>query len=147
LEFFDIVTMTKVNQVKIGKFFSLMLRVNPPDLSFMLNDKFIQETCIGYHAKSFTNSAIMCERTNESADIEMQEELKEEIRLQNVNITRLEQLMIKECENPVAKRRLTKKNINMSAYCQVETAPTEDSPSTNILYTTSPLEIGEIYRF
>ena len=63
LEFFDIISMTKINVVKIGKFFSAMIRVNPIDTNYMQGDKFVQETDIGYYAKSFTNSAAICLRS------------------------------------------------------------------------------------
>ena len=64
LEFFDIISMTRINVVKIGKFFSAMIRVNPPDTNFLQGDKFVQETDIGYYAKSFTNSAAICLRSS-----------------------------------------------------------------------------------
>ena len=73
LEFFDIVQQTRLSIVNIGKFFSMMIRVNPPEMQYMQGDKFVQETDIGYYAKSFTNSAAICERssTNEKGDVEM----------------------------------------------------------------------------
>ena len=45
-----------------------MLRVNPVDMNFWSDDKFLQESCIGYNGGAFFKSAIVCERTEQSVE-------------------------------------------------------------------------------
>ena len=56
----------------------MMIRVNPLDMHFEMDEKFLQETCIGYNGGAFFKSAIICERpaaeTNDGMDVEMKDE-------------------------------------------------------------------------
>ena len=63
LEFFDVRTMTKVSTLETSKFFTLMIRVNSPELDFISGDKLLQETAIGYSYGSFFKCGIICKRS------------------------------------------------------------------------------------
>ena len=53
-----------------------MIRVNPPDMEFMMSDKFLQETGIGYHAGQFFKSGIICQVDGQLKEVGNQEENK-----------------------------------------------------------------------
>ena len=142
----------------------MILRVNPPDAEYMSGEQLVQETGIGYHSGNFFRSGVICERSYKDAvgekrqkleqdDISMQEETKEppvdleKKRLQDHNIVRLEQLMVKECGKKIQNRRLHNKNIDVSSYCQVENKGTSESEPTNTLYVCTLVEEGKIFRF
>ena len=109
--------MTKISSLDTSGFFSLIVRVNPIGMKYMLGDLFMQETAVGYNAGQFYKVGLICERQLESGgDVIMQEENKEskteaeQTRLKNHNITRLESLMTKEAKKPNKERRLMAKN-------------------------------------
>ena len=96
-----------------------------------MEDVFLQESCIGFTNGAFFKTALICRLGSESSptqgdgDVEMVEEDKspvilEQKRLEDANISRLEKLMQKEQSKPIKERRLNKKNIIISSYCQVE---------------------------
>ena len=67
LEFFDILTMTRIGKLEIGNFYSVIIRANPPHLRFEMDDIFLQEACIGYLEGAFFKTAIIC-RIEEGSD-------------------------------------------------------------------------------
>ena len=44
-----ITSMTKIGTLNTAGFYSLLVRVNPVGMPFMLGDVFVQETAIGYN--------------------------------------------------------------------------------------------------
>ena len=89
MEFFDVLTMTKVGTLNIGRFFTLLIRVNNPGLDYIGGDRLVQETAIGYSFGSFFKCGVICKHFEEGKsvgekrqkldeNVEMQEESKEE---------------------------------------------------------------------
>ena len=74
--------MTKIGKLEIGGFYSVLIRANPPNLRFEMEDVFLQEACIGFIEGTFEKTAIICRIEEGSAvatsggDVEMVEESK-----------------------------------------------------------------------
>ena len=124
VQLFDLIEMTKIGTLNTAGFYSLLVRVNPVGMPFMLDDVFVQETAIGYNGGQFYKVGLICERQTESGiDVTMKQESEEEkkvteqVRLKNHNIARLESLMLKESQRPNKERRLMAKNCVIQSIC------------------------------
>ena len=62
VQLFDITKMTKIGTLNTAGFYSLLVRVNPVGMPFMLDDVFVQETAIGYNGGQFYKVGLICER-------------------------------------------------------------------------------------
>lgn len=58
LELFDVLSGTLNRKIKTDTMFQFLVRVNPLQAVFEMNDRFVQESCIGYNYGSITSVGI-----------------------------------------------------------------------------------------
>ena len=133
LELFDIMTGKHTRTIKTDSLFQFIVRVNPQPMQYVMDSKFIQETCIGYNFGSLISVGIADLKHDVEAPPTSEDTAEtkgdHQAYLDERNFRMFQEILDKCVQKGLRNRKMLNTNYKAVSICQVEgyTAQVKDA--------------------